>query len=111
MTAPQLGSIVQYRLTDADAAAINGNRVSMTQARTVVQGNRENIGNAVKAGDVFPAMVVRTWGPDSTTVQLQVFLDGNDTYWATSRGKADAEVAEGRWDYPALLPAKDPAAT
>jgi len=41
-------------------------------------------GNQVKAGDIYPAMVVRTWGNDN--INLKVMLDGPDTFWATSVG-------------------------
>ena len=37
-------------------------------------------------------MIVRTWGDDPALyVQLQVFLDGNDTLWATSRMQGENE--------------------
>jgi hypothetical protein len=49
---------------------------------------------------IFPMIIVRTWGdtPESA-VQGQVLLDGNDTYWATSRvcGKH-----AGMWRWPEL---------
>jgi len=41
-------------------------------------------GNAVQAGDIVPAMVVRVWDTDIGSVNLKVILDGPDTYWATS---------------------------
>jgi hypothetical protein len=53
-------------------------------------GHVAHVGNQVTAGDVYPAMIVRVWGdtPESA-VNLQVHLDGNDTYWATSRVVGD----------------------
>lgn len=66
-------------------------------------------------GQVRPALVVRTWGPDSKVVNLQVFVDGeNDvarpgnglppsgTLWATSREEG---AAPGTWAWPDLRPA------
>ncbi|MEU5863527.1 hypothetical protein ABZ815_20320 [Nonomuraea sp. NPDC047529] len=46
-------------------------------------------------GDVFPAMVVRTSG--TAHANLQVHLDGNDTYWVTSRIEGDQP---GTWHWP-----------
>lgn len=46
-------------------------------------------------------MVVRDWNTDAGTVNLQVYLDGNDTYWATSRVRAENETGEqGQWHWP-----------
>ena len=46
-------------------------------------GAQAHIGNDVKAGDIYPAMVLRVWGPGGCA-NLRVFLDGSDDYWATS---------------------------
>ena len=49
-------------------------------------GAQAHIGNDVKEGDVFPMLIVRVWGPTAeSAVNGQVFLDGNDVFWATSR--------------------------
>lgn len=74
---PTIGRIVHYRLSPQDAGEIMHRRNN--------SANADHRGNRVQAGDTFPAMIVRVWGdePDSL-VQLQVFLDGNDTHWATS---------------------------
>ncbi len=104
---PTIGRIVHFTLTEQQAWEINrrrttsksiADRLSLTcdsfshPATVDLQpftawpaGAQAHIGNKAKAGDVYPAMIVRTWGdsPDSC-VQLQVFLDGNDTFWATS---------------------------
>lgn len=87
--APTVGRIVHYTLAEYDVSAIRADRAenSLTQQ-----------GNPVTAGDVYPAMVVRTWGSDEySAVQLQVFLDGNHTYWATSRSKGNGP---GFWHWP-----------
>lgn len=72
---PSIGRIVHYTLTQVDADEINQRRVGTAQT-----------GNQAQEGDVYPAMIVRIFGatPESA-VNLQVFLDGNDSYWATSR--------------------------
>jgi hypothetical protein len=58
-------------------------------------GAQAHIGNDVAEGMRFPGVVVRDWAeehedsrtgmPDDPAVNLQVWLDGNDSYWATSR--------------------------
>jgi hypothetical protein len=53
--------------------------------------------NLVQEGDVFPAVIVRDWDEQSGTVNLQVHLDGSDTYWATSRVQGDNP---GEWQWP-----------
>lgn len=82
MPQPTLGRIVHYTLADHDVAAINDQH---PDSRTR---------NPVNAGDTFPAMVVRDWGG---SVNLQVFLDGSASYWATSRKEGDGP---GTWAWP-----------
>lgn len=62
--------LVTYQLNDGDVQVIDNQRA-----------NGASAGNFVSAGDVFPAVVVKNWG---TSVNLQVLLDGSDTYWRTS---------------------------
>lgn len=86
---PTPGRIVLYTLNKADANAIN-------LARTAESGR---VGNQAYPGDVCPATVVRVFGETpGSAANLQVHLDGNDTYWATSRCVGDGE---GRWVWPA----------
>ena len=90
---PTIGRIVHYTLSEQDAEAINARhaeaedrarRESESRDR-VIDGNQRHVGNHVEAGDVYPMIITRVWGdqPDSH-VNGQVFLDGNDTLWATS---------------------------
>jgi hypothetical protein len=58
-------------------------------------GYQAHIGNPVVGGDVFAADVVRVW--DDGHVNLQVKLDGNDTFWATSVVEGDED---GNWFWP-----------
>jgi hypothetical protein len=83
-----IGRIVHYTLTDQDAAAIHSARSDFRD------------GNSVEAAQVYPAMVTRVWndGDPEMTVNLQVFLDGNDAYWATSRAEGEGP---GCWTWPA----------
>jgi hypothetical protein len=102
---PTLGRIVLYKLGDADAQAINVRRAdfeafqrSHAQPHEPGQpgatGHVAHVGNHAEAGQVFPATVVRIFNP---SVNLQVHLDGNDIYWATSRVEGDGD---GRWYWP-----------
>ena len=78
---PTVGRIVHYALSEYDIAAINRG----------TQRQFNNIGNAVEVGQICPAMIVRVFDPEggSGTANLQVFLDGSDSYWATSRKNGD----------------------
>lgn len=86
-----IGRIVHYRLSAEDVSNINVQRAELTSRPR---------GNAVREGDVYPATVVRVNSTDSSTdsVNLQVHLDGPDTYWATSRSEHEEE--SGRWFWP-----------
>ncbi len=91
---PTIGRIVLYTLTDRDADAINRRRTTgkaiadrmATEPPAWPAGAQAHIGNTVSQGDTFPMIITRTWGSDEhSAVQGTVFLDGNDTFWATSR--------------------------
>jgi hypothetical protein len=108
MQTPTIGCIVLYTLTEAEAAAINKRREDYKAfAREHVpapapgepgaSGHQSHVGNSAREGDQYPAVVVRVFDPSSTTANLQVFLDGNDTYWATS-----AKLGEGPYTYQLL---------
>lgn len=87
MQLPTIGRIVHYTLSAQDVNAIkNGRLVASTGSHQA---------NDVAAGQVYPAIVVRTFGGDAAN--LRVFLDGIDLYWATSRGEGDGE---GQWIWP-----------
>lgn len=79
MTAPAVGTLVDYKLNAGDESVLAAQR---------------GVGNRARAGDIYPAIVVRVFDPNATTANLQVFLDGPDTYWATSRTEGDSE---GHW--------------
>jgi hypothetical protein len=92
MPAPTIGRIVHYTLTEADAAAINKRREDAKATGAVTQFH---VGNHAAPGDVCPAMIVATFG--GPAANLQVVLDGTDTYWATSRTEGDGP---GYWTWP-----------
>lgn len=98
-TPPTKGLDVLYTLNEADAAAINKRRADYAAFQKTVDGQPEpgargatghvaHVGNHVRAGDVYPAQVVNTFG-GGPAANLQVTLDGTDTYWATSRTEGD----------------------
>ena len=87
---PSIGRIVHYKLNEGDVANID------RLMPLVVDGQCQER-NPVTAGDVYPAMVVRVFDPSPTTANLRVFLDGADSYWATSRTEADEP---GHWTWP-----------
>lgn len=101
---PTIGRLVHYTLSQADADQINRRRDDAERwrhserARGVVNGSQKHIGNRAEAGQVYPMLIVRTWGstPESV-VNGQVFLDGNDSLWVTSVGQGEGER---RWVVP-----------
>ena len=83
---PSIGRIVHYTLSENDATAIANRRKDFGV----------NIGNAVREGDVFPAVIVRVFEA-AGSANLKVLLDGTDDFWAGS-------VSEGEgprtWAWP-----------
>ncbi len=71
---------VMRRRTDSGSI---GRRLQITPPAWP-EGAQAHIGNSVEPGDICPAMVVRVWDSKTGSVNLQVLLDGSDTYWATS---------------------------
>jgi len=100
---PTIGRIVHYRLDANDVEQINRRRTTgksiadrmKTRVTRLEAGPEEayawpagaqaHIGNEAKEGDTFPMLIVKCWGDTETSsVNGQVFLDGNDVLWATS---------------------------
>jgi hypothetical protein len=104
------GRIVLYTLTELDATEINRRRTSSVSIRERIQKNIPNIntewplgaqahiGNAVGPGQTFPMIVTWTW--PGNIVNGQVFLDGNDCFWATSISEGNDFTRQGRWVWP-----------
>lgn len=96
-----IGRVVHYTLSEHDAEAINKRRkdfrefVKASEAYPA-DGYVAHVGNEVKAGDQYPAMIVRVFQP-ANSCNLQVFLDGTDTFWACSVSEGEG----GRhWNWP-----------
>ncbi len=85
---PVLGKRVLYMLSEADVRLIAQERREA--------GSKTFHGNDPREGAILPGVIVATFG--HSTANLQVFLDGNDSYWPTSRGQFDPE-RNGRWHY------------
>jgi hypothetical protein len=111
---PAPGAHVTYTLTSHDAQAINQRRLDANAfrrslAHPIEQGDRGRTGhvlhegNSASEGQVFPAFIVAVFG-SGTTANLHVLLDGNDTYWATSRQQGDDP---GQWQW-AARPEREP---
>lgn len=74
----KIGQVGLYKIADYDVDKITRQRMS---------GQAGFCGNTINKGDVYPMMITRLWGPGDnpeTLIQGQVFLDGNDSMWATS---------------------------
>lgn len=108
MPAPSVGRTVHYKVSATDADQINRRRADAQAFRSGLtqpvepggtgrSGHIEHHGNQVTEGDVYPAVIVRVFSPESTTVNLQVSLDGNDHFWATSRQEGEDP---GNWSWP-----------
>ncbi|MGW4123645.1 hypothetical protein [Nocardia sp. NPDC004711] len=95
---PTIGRIVHYTLNESDAEAINKRRGDFVRHRRTEgyadTGYVAHYGNPTRAGEVYPALIVRARGD---LVNLKVQLDGTDEYWATSRSEGDGP---GRWNWP-----------
>lgn len=98
-----LGRTVHYTLSEEDAKQINRRRTNgghiaermKTEPPQWPAGAQAHIGNDVEAGQVYPAVAVRVWS--AGYANFQVSLDGNDTYWATSRTEG---TQPGTWAWP-----------
>lgn len=86
------GRIVHYVFCSSDVGLVSQLRA----------GNDKHLA----AGTVRPAVVVRVWEEGGSTVNLRVFLDGPDDFWATSvvyhdgGGELDRTLVGRTWHYP-----------
>lgn len=97
---PTIGRTVLYQLSDFDADEINRRRATSTAPRSEdwPEGAQAHVGNQVRVGQEYPAVVVAKFSEDM--VNLQVLLDGNDSFWATSRHEG---TDPGNWHWPARV--------
>lgn len=81
------GRIVYYVVSEGAAEEIKLRRTKQAQG-----------GNAVAAGDICPAMVMRVWADATGCSNLKVMLDGPDEHWATSVSYEEDKRA-GSWHW------------
>ena len=102
---PSIGRIVHYTLSEHDAELINkrrkdwrataGDHAAKT-GKFPDAGYQAHVGNEVRAGEQFPATIVRVFEA-AKSANLRVWLDGNDDFWACSVGEGEG----GRhWNWP-----------
>lgn len=95
---PSIGRIIHYKLTAADAEAINRRRhQGPVDVDTWPQGAQAHVGNPVSEGYVVPAIVVSQLTGDPSVVNAQALLDGNDSFWVTSVHEGSEP---GQWSWP-----------
>jgi hypothetical protein len=101
---------VGYVVSTDDAEKINRRRTTgesiaerMGGANpTWPSGAQAHIGNTVRENHVYPAIVVKVMNDALEIVNLQVLLDGSDTYWATSVSPDQTKSPKpGTWHWPA----------
>lgn len=104
----------RIRLRDAIDERIKGDVIPMSEIMgSWPIGAQAHIGNTVELGMEFPAMCVRDWRTPAATeewnekagVNLQVFLDGTDVFWATSvhedrNTDKKLDPTPGTWHWP-----------
>lgn len=82
------GRIVYFVFDEQSAGEVNRRRTTSHSIAERIAlntwpiGAQAHIGNAVYAGDIYPAMVIRVNGESGAN--LKVLLDGTDDYWAAS---------------------------
>jgi len=104
MQKPTVSRIVHYWLTQQDADRINKRRQDAIEAgrSRIGDGAQVHVGNEVREGDQFPMIIVKVW--DNGLVNGQVFLDGADTYWATSVAPCTLDDGYlGKWSWPTRI--------
>lgn len=112
---PSVGRVVHYVLSEQDAGEINRRRTTgraiadRIATETWPLGAQAHIGNEAKAGQVRPMLIVQVWGEaEGSCVNGQVFLDGNDVFWACSRNQVPEDISDdqklGRWFSPPRVP-------
>ena len=113
---PEPGDLVLYQLDESDVPKINAWRANFRAFNASYAGHKHphrpgqpgatghvaHTGQDAVPGDVLPAMVITV--PAAPRVNLKVFLDGNDFYWATSVPPGEGP---GQWRRPGGRAARD----
>lgn len=106
MPVPSIGRVVHYCLRFSDAEQINRRRTNGHSIAERIKeekwpiGAQAHIGNEVKENDIFPMLIVKVWGDaPECAVNGQVYLDGNDVFWATS---VSVGIGPGTYAWPVM---------
>jgi hypothetical protein len=102
---PSIGRTVHYIVNYVDVAQINRRRTSAQSISDRIEkdewpiGAQAHIGNSVYEGQHLPMLITAVFGSslDNITVNGQVFLDGNDTFWVNSASEGEEP---GSWHWP-----------
>lgn len=86
--------MIFYVLNEEDATEINRRRIEPKIALHDHANVQLHMGSEVFCGDTFPAVIVRN--KTSNVSNLQVYLDGTDTYWAIDK-EYDSIPKSGCW--------------
>ena len=89
-----IGQPVHYKLSQEDVQQYEQLRAIFTEQFDLPQ---TMIGEDVRAGEVFPAIVIKAQGPQKAS--LRVVLPGIATLYAQSKVQGGSE---GQWIYPEL---------
>lgn len=99
---PTVGRLVHYRLSEGNVDGVIFRRGQWVTHQRTGRGTVAPVslvrGNLPRAGDILPMLVVRVH--EDGTVNGQVFLDGEDVLWVTSRAAGDEP---GTWCWPERL--------
>ena len=87
---PTAGRIVMY--------CVSQNDIDRIMERRAASNGLFN-GNPIQEGDTFPFLITEAWSGESPNkaVNGQLFLDGNDNYWLSSRLRGEGP---GTWAWP-----------
>lgn len=100
---PTIGRIVYYKLTAEDAQAINkrySDAGNYRKTNSTENGEQFHVGNHFSEGEIVPVIIVRVWPNefgDKPGINGQALLDGNDSYWVTSKAEGEEK---GQWSWP-----------
>jgi|WetSurMetagenome_2_1015567.scaffolds.fasta_scaffold56248_1 hypothetical protein len=101
----RVGQMYFYKLTAAEAALVNQRRQDAADFAksnpSSKQGLQSHAGNLAASGDVCPIMITKmkhTPGKP-TTVNGQVFLDGNDVLFVSNVPFGARDIHGHAWDY------------
>lgn len=99
MEGVSIGRIVHYVVGANDAAEASRRRVQGAgHGEGWPQGAQAHTGNPVSEGGHLPMIITSVHG-DAGMVNGQVFLDGNDSLWVTSRDYSEEHKA-ATWHWP-----------